>query len=421
MKSSINALRQKLQQLDALHASGGIDSAAHSDARKLIERELVDAVMTDDKSPPSTKPAGPSARLWVGVVSVVLVMAGVGYSLTGSPQFAAVKPPSDVLAAPTPQAADDTGSAVSDAQVAEIVDRVAQRLKESPDDVAGWALLARAYSAMGRHAEAMPAYDKALSVGGDDATLLADYADATAANNNGRFNDQAVKLVQRALTLEPGNVKALALSGSISFDSRDYAKAVVQWEKVERGLPPESQVLAQVRASIAQARELGGLPKASPAAAPPQLAKAEAGAVANGNPAVVPVPVGAAPVGPTVAAAAARATAVSGSVTLAPGLAKTASPDDTVFILARAVNGPRMPLAVLRKQVKDLPLTFTLDDSMAMSPDAKISDHAAVVVSARISKTGDAFPQPGDLGGMSAPVAPGAKSVAVVISAVVGK
>ncbi|MBC7938862.1 MAG: c-type cytochrome biogenesis protein CcmI, partial [Chitinophagaceae bacterium] len=106
-------------------------------------------------------------------------------------------------------------------------------------------------------------------------------------------------------------------------------------------------------------------------------------------------------------------------VQLAPALAARASPEDTVFILARPAQGPRMPLAVLRKQVKDLPLAFTLDDTMAMAPGATISSHARVVVSARISKSGDAMPRPGDLSGQSDPVAPGATGIELRISEVV--
>jgi cytochrome c-type biogenesis protein CcmH len=90
-----------------------------------------------------------------------------------------------------------------------------------------------------------------------------------------------------------------------------------------------------------------------------------------------------------------------------------------VFIFARATEGPRMPLAILRKQVKDLPLSFTLDDSMAMTPAAKLSSAQRVVVGARVSARGDATPQPGDLQGFSAPVAPGASGLKIQISDVV--
>jgi cytochrome c-type biogenesis protein CcmH len=110
---------------------------------------------------------------------------------------------------------------------------------------------------------------------------------------------------------------------------------------------------------------------------------------------------------------------VRGEIRLAPALKEKAAPDDTVFIFARAAQGPRMPLAVLRKQVRDLPATFQLDDSMAMNPALKLSSVAQVVVTARVSRSGGAMPQSGDLQGESPPVAPGAKAVSITIDQVV--
>ncbi len=427
MKPTIDALRQKLQQLQDLHDSGALATDAYAEARGPLERELVDAVMKNPSSngpmaqassptssaaapaseaiqstsnPPAA--ARPSRRLQAGVVIGVLALAAVGYSVTGSPGRAGLGSAPAAVDTAANAGAVDGGPAVTPEQVAEIVDRVAQRLKEKPDDPAGWALLARAYASMGRYTDAAPAYQKALALGGENATLMADYADVLAAQNDGKLGGEALKLVERALVLEPDNFKALALSGSAAFDNRDYAAAVRQWEKVERKLPTDSPFLEQVRASVARARELGGLPAVAVAAAsaPPAAQQAAASSAS--------------------AVASAQATAVSGSVSLAPGLAAKVSPSDTVFILARAADGPRMPLAVLRKQVKDLPLNFKLDDSMAMAPTAKISDFAQIVVSARVSKSGEALPQAGDLAGQSAPVAPGQSGIVIQIADVVG-
>ena len=237
---------------------------------------------------------------------------------------------------------------------------------------------------------AIVSFQKALALNGKDATLMADFADALVAQNSGEFSAEALKVIEQALALEPDNIKALALSGSAAFDKRDYATAVRQWAQVERVLPADNAMLPQLRSSIAQARQLGGLPEAA------------AGSAATAA-AMAPV----------------RATSVSGRVSLAAELLARAAPDDTVFILARAAEGPRMPLAVLRKKVKDLPLDFKLDDSMAMAPTAKISDHASIVIVARVSKSGDALPKAGDLAGQSAAVAPGASDIAVRISEVV--
>lgn len=415
MSDPIPVLRHKLQQLQSLHEAGSLGAEAYAAARGPLERALVDRVLQDEPAPPlpTVSPlAKPPRKLQATLLLAVLVLAVAGYMVTGSPEHAGVS--RSAPAAATASAEPD-GPPVSDDQVNEIVARIAQRLKEQPEDGAGWALLARAYSAMGRHTEAVPAFQKALALNGADATLMADYADTLAAQNNGRFDAEALKLIERALVLEPDNFKALALSGSAAFDNRDYALAVRQWEQVERNLPADSRMLPQVRSSIAQARELGGLPAAAAAAPVTPIAPAIAAAAAKA-PAAAPGAQAKAPA----AAPAAAAKALRGSVSLAPAVAAKVGPEATVYILARPAEGPRMPLAVLRKQVKDLPLTFMLDDSMAMAPTAKISDHARIVVLARISKSGDALPQPGDLFGQSTEVAPGASGITILISDVVG-
>jgi cytochrome c-type biogenesis protein CcmH len=104
-------------------------------------------------------------------------------------------------------------------------------------------------------------------------------------------------------------------------------------------------------------------------------------------------------------------------VSLSPQLKDKVSPEDTVFVFARAAEGPPMPLAVARVRVRDLPYRFALDDSMAMSPALKLSAFPKVVVTARVSKSGGASAQPGDLQGASGPVANDAAAVSVVIDA----
>lgn len=228
----------------------------------------------------SALPVKPSRRLQAGVLLGIVAIATSGYLMTGEPRLASIEPISAV-APPAPatevNATTATGTEVGtqpppdDTQVAEVVDRLAARLKEQPDNPAGWALLARAYSAMGRPAQAVQAFQRALALTRDDAGLMADCADAMAARDNGQFSAEAQQLVARALALAPTNVKAMALAGSIAFDSGDYAAAVRHWSQVESVLPSGSTMLPQVRASLDRARELGGSPAKSsaPTARPP--------------------------------------------------------------------------------------------------------------------------------------------------------
>ncbi len=409
MTQTIDDLRQKLQELQSRHERGELTTEAWAQARAPLEQELVALVVagqTPNAAPaqagtaPSLEapPQKPSGKLVATILAGIVVLAAAGYGLTGSPRMAMLGPAQGdpgAVAAAGQAAAGGEAAPPTEEQVREMVDRLAARLREQPDDLVGQTMLARAYTVMGRNDEAIAAFRKALSLAGEDAGLMADLADALAAKNNGDLSGEPTQLVERALKVEPGNLKALALAGSAAFDRRDYATAVRQWEQVRSALPPDSGFLPQVNASIAQARQLAGM---APAAA------TAAAAGADGNP----------PGG----AAANAASAISGTVALAPALMSKADPDDTVFIVARAASGPRMPLAVLRKQVKDLPLSFKLDDSMAMAPTARISDHAEVVVIARISKSGNAIPQPGDISGQSAPIKPGVDGVAVELNEV---
>jgi cytochrome c-type biogenesis protein CcmH len=221
-----------------------------------------------------------------------------------------------------------------------------------------------------------------------------------------------MKLVQRALSIDPNQVKALALAGSEAFDRKDYGTAIGYWERAVKAGPPDPQFAQQVQAALTEARQLagGGAAAAAPggmasaaAAEPPAAPPASAASgMASGG--------GAAPPG---------GATVKGRVELAAALAAKAAPTDTLFVFARAAQGPRMPLALIKRSVKDLPLEFALDDSMAMMPNLKLSNFSSVVIGARVSKAGDAMPASGDLQGFSAPVKVGSSGVDVRIDQVV--
>ncbi len=334
---------------------------------------------------------------------VVLVVAG-GYAWLGTAQHVAVGPAADESAesgerAATPPvvASGPDALAQAEARISGMVDRLAERLKTRPDDAEGWQMLGRSYATLGKHGQAIGAYETALRLRPNEPTLLAELAFSAAITNRRVGGADSAQLLQRALKLDPRNPKALALAGTLSLERKDYQGAVQYWEQLARNEPADSPLGRQIQASIAQARQLAGSQAALLPVADDALASITA------------------PPAPRAAAAG----TVNGTVTLAPALLGRVSPDDTVFVFARAVNGSRMPLAVLRKQVKDLPLRFTLDDSLAMSPAAKLSSAANVVVGARISKSGKAGAQEGDLQGHLPAVALGTANLKLEISEVV--
>jgi cytochrome c-type biogenesis protein CcmH len=271
-------------------------------------------------------------------------------------------------------------------QIEAMVAKLAARLEQNPNDAKGWVMLARSYAAMQRLPEAVEAYAKATALVKDDPNLLADYADLLATTTGRSLEGRPLELVTQALKIDPNHWKALALAGTAAFDRKDYKAAVAYWEKLVQGLPPDSEFGKSMTASIAEARQLGGI-------------KATTGTSSSPQPAA--------------------AASVRGTVRLSPALAGKVDAADTVFIFTRAAEGPRQPLAALRRQVKDLPTGFTLDDSMAMSPQMKLSNFREVVVGALVSKHGSAMPESGDLQGISQKVKVGTGDIVVVIDQVV--
>jgi cytochrome c-type biogenesis protein CcmH len=407
MNNDITALRDRLQQLKKQHAEGTLGRKAFEAGKAQLEREILDAVLAGS-APAGAAAPRPSRAMTAGLLSFVVVLAVAGYAWTGSPGVRSAGAPA-AATADANGGNPHTGSATEEAQFAAAVEQLAERLKGQPDDAEGWAMLARSYGMLGRFDDALPAYEKAVALQGQDARLLADYADTMAVKNNRNIEGEPLKLVERALKIDPTNLKALSLAGAAAFNRQDYRGAVRYWEQVVTHAPPDSPYLPQVQSSIAEARQRGGMGAASGATA------------AAAKPAPAPTVAAAAPAAPAAKGGtdAAAAGTIRGTVRLAPALAAMAAPTDTVFILARPAEGSRMPLAILRKQVRDLPAEFSLDDSMAMSPAAKLSLFPKVVVAARVTKSGQAAPSAGDLVGQSAPVPPTASGLMIEINEVV--
>ncbi len=366
--------RDQLAELEADRHAGTLNDAQYEHARLELEQRLLDDVAAETPPVVTTTPSSRVAALVAGL-AVPLIAVGLYYAV-GNPR--ALAP----VALPT-----DASQHVTPGQIEAMVAKLAQRLKQNPEDAQGWAMLAKSYSVMGRFDDAVAAYAKAVERVPNDASLLADYADAMAMAQGQNLAGEPEALIARALKIDPNHVKSLALLGTVAFDKKDYANALKHWEKAATLVPPGSPIAGSLASSIAEARGLAGGMGVVTAADTVVADKAAAGS-ANG---------------------------VSGTVTLAPALTGKAAPGDTVFIFARAAEGPRMPLAIIRKKVSDLPVTFTLDDSTAMSPANRLSGTAQVIVGARISKSGDAMPKPGDFQGFTKPMSNAAKNVAIVI------
>jgi len=397
--SNLGVFRDQLAELDADLAAGSIGREQWEAARGDLQRGLLGdggapeagAAVPAKRSKAAAIAAPPSRRSKAAAIAIGVAVPLVSVSLylgLGNPQG---------LDPRTESAAQGAPHQLTQEQIESMVTRLAQRLESNPDDAEGWAMLARTYGTLGRFAEAADAYAKAVAQFPQDAQLLADYADSLAMAQGQNLQGKPEALIQRALQADGNNLKALALAGTVEFEKRNFAKAVEYWSRMLPLLPPDSQMVDSVRASIKEAQDKqGGAPKSL----------ATTARETKGGASKAP-------------AAAAKSASVSGTIKLAPALAARAAPDDIVFVLARPAQGSRMPLAAVRVKVKDLPMTFSFDDSMAMNPSAKLSDFAEVVVAARVSKTGNVVPQGGDLEGVSKPVRPGAAGIIVEIGNVV--
>ena len=376
-RAALNAevYRDQLLELDRELADGVMSVEQHAIARAELDRRA----LSEAAVPAAAADGAPTVRrgrwLTSSMLALVPVLAFVGYLSLGNP--AALNPP--------------------DQQFLEMVDALAEKMKTNPDDAQGWVMLARAYQITGRMPESIAAFEKASALRPDDANLLAGHADALAMVQ-GSLSGKPFELIVKALKLDPKNQTALALAATAAMENGQFAESIALWRRLAAVVEPGSADRAAVDQAIEQVRQVALAKGVTLADAPPVAAGA--GSTQSKGPA-------------------AAGASISGEVTLAPELMRQAKPDEAVFIFARAVDGPPLPLAVVRATVKDLPIRFTLDDSMSMAPTAKLSMHKQVVVSARVSRSGQAMPQPGDLVGSVQPVTVGSTGVQVRIADVV--
>ncbi|MDP1646243.1 MAG: c-type cytochrome biogenesis protein CcmI, partial [Thiobacillus sp.] len=362
--ANLEILRDQAAEMDKDLHNGLLTQEAYEQGKLELQARLLEEVKSTE--PSVKKPRNPAKALAI-VLAVLLPIFSVSlYLVLGNTK--------GLLPQESVGLAQGFGTINSAAKLQELENKLEQQ-PENPD---GWLLLARSYSNMQRFADAVRAYEQLLKLVPDEAQFWADYADVYAMNNNQSLLGEPTRFINKALELDGNNFLALALSGSAAMERGDYAAAIAHWTKLTGLLPPDNPELPMFQNGIKQARQFL--------------------AMQNGQGNLTQLPAG----HPPQKATAAAAEAIAGTVSLSPELAGKAAPTDTVFVFARAARdaqGKKMLLAALRKQVKDLPLQFTFDDSMAMQPQAKLSSFEQFEVVARVSKTGNPIAQPGDLQG----------------------
>lgn len=382
----LSVYRQQFVELEQDHRNGVLTDEQHQIARRELERRVLEETGSAELPGAASSLRLSSKAVAVGLAVFIPVVSVGLYGKLGSPSALSTS------GAPASAGAKNgEREPFSLSEMDALTERLKAKLEQNPTDGVGWALLARAYVELGRHPEAVQIYEKAMQLIPDDAQLLADYADALGVLNGRKLEGRPEALIQQALKADPRNVKALMLAGTVAYNHKEFGRAAAYWEEARANLPPDTDpdAVREIVNGIAEARELGGISQ-TPAPSRP---------VASDK---TPAPAG-------------RSVVISGQVTIAPDLAAKGSPTDTLFVFAREVNGPPMPVSIVRATRKNLPFTFRLDDSTSPMPSRKLSDVGPVVIVARLSKSGEAMPKSGDLQGMSAPVKPGVNTVTVVI------
>jgi cytochrome c-type biogenesis protein CcmH len=395
---NLQVFRGRLEELEADRAAGFLDETQHTAARHDLERELLSDLGSAAREAPTAALTKP--KLWEGrapilalALSVALPTAAVlAYLKLGNGPLL----PTLEAAASQPGGGGGDGEAGALASLETMAQGLAAKLAKDPSNLDGWIMLGRTYASMGQPAKALDALEQAYKLAPRDADVIVAYAQAVAANAGNRLDGRPAELIRSALEIQPDNIGALSLGGMVDFQAGRFAEAIKAWETVLAKLDPSAEEVEQVRQVIAEARRRAGLPApAEPAAAPAPPAGQSASAVAQ-----EPTPGGA----EQASAPASAGAKIRVKVSLAPELVAASAPEDTLYVFARAAEGPPMPLAVKRLKVSDLPTELTLDDSMAMSPGLRLSAFPNIVVGARISKSGQATPSSGDLEGQTEPV-----------------
>ena len=368
---NIAVYRDQLKEMEADRANGLLSAAQYQAARRELEARLADDALAPDTAPE----LGHAGSRWLGyTLGAVLPAAAFGlYFWLGNP--------ASLVAGDTAAQAAVAG-AEHDFML--LIRRAEEKARAQPDDGEAWALLARSYAFMERWPEALEAYEKAVRLLPQDASVLSGYAEALAATSGRVLAGRPMELVQQALAIDPADSKALELAGIHAYQGQDFAAASQYFGRLHQLLPPESPYAQDILAAQREAERLARSGMAASAVLSPTSDSAAAGA------------------------------AIRGSVDIAPALKAALRASDVLFLFARPGEGGP-PVAAIRASAAALPLEFVLDDDAAMSPGDPLSRHKRVMLVARVSRSGDPIAQPGDLEGALANVEVGASGVKVVI------
>lgn len=372
--------RERLDELNKERASGALSETQFEQAKLELEQALLLDIDGRSEAAPVASSKGPGRLAMALLVLLVPALSLSLYFHLGSPGLVQ-------LPTPGPSIAHTSGGGQGQMPpMNELVEKLIQRLQKNPQDTEGWYLLGRSLMQLRDFPKAARTFENLHKLVGDQPAVLLSWADALSMAQGGVMRGKPTELIRRAIELEPNNAKGLWLAGMAEEQQGNYTQAVAYWERLKPLLGDDVKSEQEINSMIAAARQKGGAPATVSVAKTPQTETATTAVEENSE---------------TKAAAGA---AIRVRISLAPELQSQVKPEESLFVYARALQGPKMPLAAARHQVRDLPLELTLDDAGAMMPAMKLSNFDQVVVGARVSRSGGAIAQSGDLRGEVSPV-----------------
>ena len=374
-EQNIAIAKEQLEDLELRYNQKDIDIENYQSTKEELERSLFNDLKESDHETLAKSQKGTNKKpvkfidTWLVLLLVPLIAIPVYLNLGNlnfTKQLDSKKVSSETTNSTMPLKPDGTPD------IEKVTERLQQEMEKNPTDPKGWYMLGRAYMLTQSYPEAIESFDKSLSLRPDLAETMLSLADALSMNNNGHLIGRPRELVKKALQIEPQNMTGLWLSGMAASQESEYLEAITQWQKVLTLLDDKPDEKEAIKGLIAEAES-----RLKPEMKKQLLGSSKIDQKKEDLPQT-------------------KNKTISVKVSLPDRIKKEVSPNDSVFIYAKAMSGPPMPLAAVRKQVKDFPLELELNDDSAMMPDLKLSAFDSVIVGARISKSGQPVAQNGD-------------------------
>ena len=346
-QQNIDIARDKKTALDFQLAQGELSQEEYDNT--LLDLETALALDLENIESSDLRRQGNWA-VWLIAVTVPILSIGLYFQLG---EYGVIKNPTLAQVPAARQAQDQ----LSDLSVEEIEELIKQRLRKNPEDAEGWFVLGKTYMAQQKFDKAITAYQRTFDLVGNEPGVMFSLADALAMQSDGVMLGEPEQLVKRGLEISPRDPTGLWLAGMAAEQRQDYKSAHAAWTQLLPLIQDDPASKAEIRELIQELEQRD-----------PQL---------------------------TVAVSGGRV--LNLSISLSDNIRQLAAPGDSVFVYAKAMDGPPMPLAVKRLSVRDLPAQVSLSNDDAMLPNMNLSAFARVIVGARVSKSGNPVAQPGDL------------------------